>query len=391
MHNSSWARQASCLFLSCVIAPVAVPAQTLTTLHNFDGSDGSQAFNGLVQSRNGDFYGTTYSGGAHLDGTIFEMTPGGTLVTLHSFDGADGAMPWGGLVQGANGDLYATTIVGGAYHTGTIFKITPGGTFNKLHSVARFKDGAEPFGTLAKGKDGNFYGTTSQGGPHGGGTIFRITPGGALTTLYGFCAQIANNFCVDGNVPQGGLVQGANGNFYGTTYAGGLHDAGAIFAITPGGKLTTLHSFAGMGDDRDGRQPFAGLVQASNGNFYGTTIAGGAYNQGTIFEMTPDGALTTLHNFDGADGASPWAGLIQATNRNLYGVTLFGGTHGEGTIFEITLGGKLTKLHSFNALDGDGADPLAGLVQGKDGDLYGTTTERGLFGEGTVFKFSLGK
>jgi uncharacterized repeat protein (TIGR03803 family) len=318
------------------------------------------------------------------------MTPGGTLFRLHSFDGTDGSMPWAGLVQGANGDLYGTTIDGGSNQNGTMFEITPAGEFTKLHSFGRYKDGAEPFGTLAQGKDGNFYGTTSQGGAHGGGSIFKVTPEGTVTNLYGFCADIAD-FCVDGNGPQGGLVQGANGNFYGTTYAGGVHDAGAIFEITPGGKLTTLHSFAGMGDDRDGRQPFGGMVQASNGNFYGTTIAGGAYNLGTVFEMTPGGTLTTLHNFDGADGASPWAGLIQATNGHLYGVTFSGGLQDEGTIFEITLGGTLNKLHSFDPQHGDGANPLATLVQGKDGDLYGTTTGSGLYGAGTVFKYSLEK
>ena len=389
MHNSRWIRQASYLFLSCAIAPVALHAQTFTTLFNFDGSDGRQAYGGLVQASNGNFYGTTYSGGASNQGTVFEMTPGGTLTTLHNFDGAEGASPWGGLVQGANGYLYGTTIAGGSNTNGTIFEITLGGEFTKLRAVARYKEGAEPFGSLVKGKDGNFYGTTSQGGPHGGGAVFKITPDGSVTTLYGFCAQIANNFCVDGNDPNGGLVQGANGNFYGTTYAGGVNDAGAIFEITPSGKLTTLHSFIGMGDDPDGNQPFAGLVKASNGNFYGTTVGGGAYNQGTVFEMTPGGALTTLHSFDGADGASPWAGLIPASNRNLYGVTFSGGTHGEGTIFEMTLNGVLTKRHSFDANNGDGAGPLAGLVQGKDGSLYGTTTARGGFGEGTVFKFSL--
>ncbi|MGA2535664.1 MAG: choice-of-anchor tandem repeat GloVer-containing protein [Terracidiphilus sp.] len=389
MHTSSWARQVLCLFLSCVIAPVALPAQTLTTLHNFDGSDGSQAFGSLIQASNGNFYGTTYSGGENRDGTVFEMTPAGTLVTLHSFDVTDGSFPEAGLVAGANGDLYGTTYAGGSNLNGTMFEITLGGKLTKLHSFGRYKDGAEPFGALVLGRDGNFYGTTSLGGPYGGGTVFKITPEGTVTTLHGFCAQIANNFCVDGNGPQGGLVQGANGNFYGTTYAGGVNDAGAIFEVTPDGAFTNLHSFIGMGDDPDGHQPYAGLVLASNGNFYGTTIKGGKYLDGTIFEMTPGGTLTTLHDFGGADGANPWAGLVQATNGNLYGVTLSGGIYGEGTIFEITLTGVFTKRHSFDALNGDGANPFAGLVQGKDGNLYGTTTGRGAYGFGTAFKFSL--
>ncbi len=327
MHNSRWIRQASCVLLSCAMVPVVLPAQTFTTLFNFDGSDGSQAYGSLVQASNGNFYGTTYSGGASNQGTVFEMTPSGALTTLHNFDGVEGASPWGGLVQGANGYLYGTTIAGGSNTNGTIFEITLGGEFTKLRAVARYKEGAEPFGPLVKGKDGNFYGTTSQGGPHGGGAIFKMAPDGSVTTLYGFCAVIANNFCVDGNAPYGTLVQGANGNFYGTTYAGGAHDAGAIFEITPGGKFTALHSFAGMGDDRDGRQPYSGLVQASNGKFYGTTIAGGAYNQGTVFEMTPSGALTNLHNFDGADGASPSGRL----NRGYQPESLWGDTFRRNT------------------------------------------------------------
>jgi uncharacterized repeat protein (TIGR03803 family) len=387
MHDSSWARQAPYLFLSCAIAPAALPAQTFTTLHNFDGADGYLAFGALTQAKNGNFYGTTHTNGAHTYGTVFEMTPEGTLVTLHSFDQTDGSSPKAGLVLGPEGNFYGATTLGGSNVSGTIFEITPGGKLTTLHSFARHKDGAEPVAPLVLGKDGNYYGTTSQGGPHDGGTVFKITPGGALTTFYAFCAQISNNICVDGNTPTGALVQGVNGSFYGTTNLGGMHDAGAIFEITPAGKLTTLYSFASEGENSNGSQPYAGLVLASNGNFYGTTEGGGAYNRGTVFEMTPGGDLTTLHSFDGTDGAYPMAGLIQATNRNLYGVTPSGGDYGEGTIFEITLSGALTALHSFDSHDG--TNPWADLVQGKDGDLYGTTLGHGRFGDGTIFKFSL--
>lgn len=389
MRNSRWATQASCFLLSCAITSVALPAQTLTTLHSFEESEGHFSFGSLLQAKNGNFYGTMNYGGAHTYGTVFEITPEGGLATLHSFDQTDGQQPKAGLVLGADGDFYGTTSVGGSAFDGTIFKITAGGNFTKLHSVSRHKDGAEPDAPLVKGRDGNFYGTTSSGGPHGGGTVFKITPEGALTTLYGFCAQTANNICIDGDIPLGALVQGANGNFYGTTDLGGTHDAGTVFEVTAAGKLTTLHSFSGTGEDGNG--PPAGLVLASNGNFYGTTAGGGAHSHGTIFEMTPAGALTTIHSFAGADGAGPSGSLIQATNRNIYGVTLVGGTQGDGAIFEITLSGKLTTLYSFGSHKGDGANPWAGLVQGMNGDLYGTTLGRGSFGDGTFFKLSLDK
>jgi uncharacterized repeat protein (TIGR03803 family) len=389
MHNSSWARQASYLLLSCAMAPVVLLSQTLTTLHSFDGSDGAQVFASLIQAKNGNFYGTTHIGGAHVRGTVFEITPEGALSTLHSFDDADGSSPEAALVLGSDGDFYGTTSLGGTHLNGTMFKITPGGNLTTLHSFSRNKDGAQLVAPLIKGKDGDFYGTTSQGGPHDGGTVFKITPSGALTTLYAFCAQQSSDVCLDGEYPLGGLVQGANGSFYGTTESGGVNDAGAIFEITTGGKLTVLHSFAGTGADTDGRQPSAGLVLASNGNFYGTTPAGGANNIGTVFEMTPGGVLTTLHNFDGADGASPTGNLIEGANRNLYGVTTIGGANGTGTIFEVTLNGKLTSLYSFNSHHGQGDEPLAGLIQGINGDLYGTTTVHGQFSDGTVFQFSL--
>jgi uncharacterized repeat protein (TIGR03803 family) len=269
--------------------------------------------------------------------------------------------------------------------------MTLGGDLTTLHNFTKDKDGAQLTAPLFKGKDGNFYGTASLGGPHDGGTVFKVTPGGALTTIYGFCAQKSGNICVDGDAPLGGLVQGANGNFYGTTSYGGVNDAGSIFEITTGGELTTLHSFASEAGDADGDGPSAGLVLANNGNFYGTAGGGGAHNQGTVFEMTPAGTLTTLHSFDGTDGAGPVSGLIQAANRNLYGVTPYGGAYSDGTIFEITLSGVLTDLHDFDSHHGEGSVPWPALVQGMDGALYGTTLAHGTSGDGTVFKFSLDK
>jgi uncharacterized repeat protein (TIGR03803 family) len=236
--------------------------------------------------------------------------------------------------------------------------------------------------SLIQGTDGNFYGTTSYGGgPNGGGTVFRVTAAGTLTIVYSFCVQ---TYCPDGAEPYGGLAQGPDGNFYGTTFYGGDYYDGAVFRVTPQGKLTVLHSFKGS----DGSNPIAGVAQAKDGAFYGTTsgLVGGGY--GTVFKITPNGKFTTLHNFDGSDGAEPYDALVQAANGVLYGTTL-GGGGGGGTIFKIAPRGKLTTLHIFGSTDG--FYPYGGLLQATDGNFYGTTSGggyRGDRGAGTVFKIT---
>src|SRR5208337_4428285 len=191
----------------------------------------------------------------------------------------------------------------------------------------------------------------------GVGTVFTITPGGTLTTLYSFCSQSG---CTDGANPYAALVQGTDGNFYGTTLGGAAN--GTVFKMTPGGTLTTLYTFC---YGCTGVSPYAALVQGSDGNFYGTTSFGGANGDGTVFRITPSGTLTTLHSFDGTDGAAVYAGLVQGTDGNFYGTTAQGGGSGVGTVFTITPGGTLTTLYSFCSQSGctDGANPYAALVQ----------------------------
>jgi uncharacterized repeat protein (TIGR03803 family) len=244
-------------------------------------------------------------------------------------------------------------------------------------------NGANPqYAPLVQGLDGNFYGTTSAGGAGtvADGTVFKITSAGTLTTIYSFCSQTN---CADGSTPFAGLVLGTDGNFYGTTEGGGSNGDGTVFKVTPTGTLTTLHSF----DSTDGALPRAGLVQGTDGNFYGTTEAGGADNDGTVFKVTPTGKFITLHSFDSTDGANPFAGLVQGTDGNFYGTTDKGGANGDGTVFRITTSGTLTTLHSFDFTDG--ANPFAGLVQGSDGNLYGTASQGGTDGLGTVFKITI--
>jgi uncharacterized repeat protein (TIGR03803 family) len=187
-------------------------------------------------------------------------------------------------------------------------------------------------GRLTQGTDGNFYGTTVNDGANGNaGTVFKITPAGTLKTIYSFCSQTG---CSDGQYPYAGLVQGTDGNFYGTTLSGGTAHYGTVFKITPTGTLTTLHRFI----HTDGFAPYAGLVQATDGNFYGTAWGGGANGGGTVFRITPAGTLATLHNFAGADGSNVTGGLVQDTNGNFYGTTQYGGANSDGTVFNVSVG-----------------------------------------------------
>jgi uncharacterized repeat protein (TIGR03803 family) len=405
LSKLKWGK-ASAVFVLCATMPIALTAQTLTTLHSFNGTDGAGPQTVLVQTTNGELYGTTLQGGANGYGTVFKITPSGTLTTLYSFCSqngcADGQNPWAGLVQATNGDLYGTTQGGGANGHGTVFRITPGGAVTTLYSFcaeSACADGAEPEAGLIQAINGDLYGMTSSGGDPSGsfGTVFKITPGGALTTLYIF----AGNFA--GVEPTAELIQAANGDLYGTTYLGGVSGAGTIFRMTPGGSLTTLYSFCSQINCADGENPIAGLVQAANGDFYGTTELGGASGHGTVFKITPGGSLTTLYSLcsqtNCADGGSPIARLVQATNGDLYGTaTYYGGSNGGngGTVFRITPSGTFTTLYIFCSKSGcaDGFAPDAGLIQATNGTLYGTTIAGGASGsdpgDGTIFSLSVG-
>jgi uncharacterized repeat protein (TIGR03803 family) len=379
-------------FLSLVLSAFA---QTFTTLHSFDLTDGDEPAGALVQATSGSLYGTTVDGADNCVGTVFEISASGGFTKLRCFDGTDGNLPRAALVQGTNGNFYGTTADGGANNFGTVFEITSNGTLTTLYSFCSqvsqgvCMDGAHPYAGLIEGTNGNFYGTTNGGGgSSASGTVFEITPTGTLTTLYSFCAKSG---CKDGENPAAGLVQAPNGDFYGTTSGGGI-GYGTIFKIAPTGALTTLHSF----DGTDGASPYAGLVQATDGDFYGTTIQGGASNYGTVFGVTPGGTLTTLYSFCSqsgcTDGILPEAGLIQANNGNFFGTTYSGGANNFGTVFEVTPSGRLVTLYNFCAQSecADGGRPYTGLIQDTNGNFYGTTSVHGTGGFGTVFSLSIG-
>jgi uncharacterized repeat protein (TIGR03803 family) len=322
---------------------------------------------------------------------VFRISPSGPYTILYSFVGPlTGPEFPNGLVQGSDGNFYGTTEEGGTNNYGTVFRISPSGTYTNLHNFAGYPtDGDGPHAGLVQGSDGNFYGTTAGGGTStncgsdGCGTVFRISPSGTETALYSFVG-----YPTDGEYPYAGLVQGSDGNFYGTTYAGGTNGVGTVFRISPSGNETILHSFAGY--PNDGQNPQAGLVQGSDGNFYGTTRAGGTNHWGTVFRISPSGTETNLHSFVGSpDGKFPYAGLVQGSDGNFYGTTEEGGTNNYGTVFRISPSGTETNLHSFVGYPTDGRYPYGGLVQGSDGNFYGTTLSGGEGGNGTVFKLTV--
>lgn len=419
MHALNIWKTIGLVILVCLVAAIASPAQTFTTLMSFNYTNGADPLNArLVQGVDGNLYGTTAFGGTCPlyglgCGTVFRITPGGAPTTLHYFAGPEGAFPYSGLMLGTDGNFYGTTEGGGANCAtsngcGTIYKITTSGKLSTLYSFCSLDecaDGSAPSGGLVQGTDGNLYGTTTYGGASnncslGCGTIFKLTAGGNLTTLYSFTGPPG------GLYPTSRLMQATDGNFYGTTETGGVNCCGAgwglFFKITPLGTFTPIYSFCSLADCADGDFPDSGVIQARDGNFYGTTREGGNGSStncpggcGTVFKITPGGSLTTLHNFSAStDGFSPSTGLIQAIDGNFYGTTVEGGYNftcpgGCGNIFEMTPAGFVTNLYNLN-VSVDGSDLISPLVQFTDGSFYGTTYVGGPDGAGTVFSLSTG-
>ena len=348
-------------------------------------ADGAKPEAGLIKGSDGSFYGTTMIGGSASNfGTVFKITPSGTLSTLYSFGSQtnDGAFPAAGLLQGSDGNFYGTTFEGGLPDEGTVFKITPSGALTTLYSFGtQTNDGAFPEAALVEGSDGNFYGTALDGGAKNNGTIFRITPSGIFTLLYSFGSQPN-----DGANPAGALLQASDGDFYGTTTVGGANHIGTVFKMTPAGVLNTLYSFGTQ--TNDGNSPNGSLIEGSDGNFYGTTFSGGANGKGTVFNITPSGQLSMLHSFD-SDGAFPEAGLIAGSDGKFYGTTNGGGSNQLGTVFEVWPIGVVISLYSFGSQTNDGSNPISGLLEASDGDFYGTTSRGGANRNGIIFELSI--
>jgi uncharacterized repeat protein (TIGR03803 family) len=356
-----------------IVTASATPldAQTYTDLYNLGSNSGdpaNPAWIGLfAQGRDGNLYTTSTYGGLNSEGTVFQFSSSGTMTRLWSFDGTNktnsGVYPYSGLTLGTDGNFYGTTYEGGSSGAGTVFKVTASGKITTLHTFDGFNCCA--YAAPIQGLDGNYYGTTSDGGGEVFGTVYKITPSGKLTEIYTFpgASKLAYPMAV---------TLGADGNFYGTALGGGANRYGGVFKITPGGKLTVLYSFSGT---PDGQTPKGTIIQASDGNFYGTTEAGGINGLGSIYKMTPAGALTIIHSFSESDGMGlhPLAGLVQATDGKFYGAA--GSNTSAGVLFQITSKSKYRVLLNFTNTTGKypGANPQVSLFQHTNGTLYGDT------------------
>ena len=290
-----------------------------------------------------------------------------------------------GLVEGRDGRFYGTTENGGTNSAGTVFRISTNGNSTTLWQFGiGATNGVNPEAGLVQASDGNFYGTTIGGGTNGDGTVFRIMTNGNLTTIYQFGGYFTNSV-----QPEAGLLQGNDGNLYGTTIGGGTNGDGTVFRITTNGNLTTLWQFES--GPTNGANPAGGLVLGVDGSLYGATVAGGTNNGGTVFRITTNGALTTLYQFGliATNGVNPSGGMLQGSDGDFYGMTGGGGTNNGGTVFRITTNGNLTTLWQFGRIATNGLVPGAGLVQGSDGDFYSTTTGGGTNSAGTLFKVAV--
>ena len=381
--------------LFCAAAAIASPAQDLTTLANFAGSNGGNPQASLIQGTDGNLWGTTEYGGATYvggvdwgNGDVFKISPSGDLSVVYSFcsqaNCADGSYPADALVQASDGNFYGTTYSGGANNGGTVFKLTPEGELTTIYSLPY---GSNATAGLVQASNGYLYGATNS-------SIFKISTEGKFTTVYEFGSGVLPNT----------LIEVSSGDFYGTTYGGGAHGLGSVFKMTAGGKLTTLYSFCpnrGSGPCTDGEYPSASLVEGGDGNLYGTTAYGGTSEDcgagcGTIFKITPKGAFTSLVSFAN-NGSTLTAPLIQANDGNFYGTASKGDGNSEpcvaGCVFEMTPAGSLGDLFSFDNI-AYGLEPIGGLIQDTNGNFYGTTADGGSYGEGadsgTVFELATG-
>jgi uncharacterized repeat protein (TIGR03803 family) len=338
---------------------------------------------GVTLDSAGNLYGTTESGGAFGFGTVFKLSTSGVETVLYSFQGGtDGNEPEGGVILDSAGNLYGTTYQGGAYKMGTVFKVSVGGGETVLHSFPGGTDGANPNASLVFDSAGNLYGTTIGGGSAscigGCGTVFKVSSTGEEAVLYAFTQT--ND---DGGHPNGALIFDSAGNIYGTTQAGGANADGTVFKLSSTNEETVLYSFKG---GSDGLAPYDALVQDSAGNLYGTTrYGGGTTNYGTIFRLSTKGVETVFSFKTITAGVNTFAGLVRDSAGNLYGTTPYGGVNISGNVFKLSPGGKEI-LYSFKT-QGDGNTPQGGVIRDSEGNLYGTT-EQGGNGFGTVFKIS---
>lgn len=370
---------AATVALSAAVTSSAAQANSERVLYSFTGgSDGSSPFFGLVRDASGNLYGVTPTGGVG-HGVVFKVSPRGKEAVLYTFTGGnDGSSPSGPLAMDGKGNLYGTTEEGGANGWGVVFKLTPRGREIVLFNFTGGDDGGIPGGGVIIDPNGNFYGITESGGANSRGVVYRLTPRGRETVLYTFTGG------ADGATPVGGLVMDGNGVLYGTTERGGPAGDGVVFKVPRRGKEIVLHGFTG---GADGALPYDALLLDAAGNLYGTAEEGGTANSGVVFKLSPRGRETVLHSFAGGnDGAYPVSSLVVDTNGNLYGTTNQGGTQNGGTVFMLSPRRRLTTLHNLGGADG--YYPSGTLVRDTSGNLYGTAEAGGADNFGTVFRIN---
>lgn len=369
---------------------VGVNAQTYKVLYTYPGTDNNTSGitwpSVLSQGQDGNLYSTIQTNGSTTYGTVYKVTPSGVYSPVYTFcsEGSPcsltGGDPTGGVTLGFDGNLWGTTLNGGKDGAGTVFKVTPAGVLTKVYDFTNAKDDSAPTYAPLQGQDGNIYGVSEAQYNTQYGSFYKLTTKGAITP-HPF--DYTNG--VSPNLP----VQGTDGNFYGTAQLGGTATCrcGVIYKATAGGAMTVLHNFTGYVSTTvyDGSRPIGVLVEGPDGNFYGTTYQGGAFNAGTVFKITPTGTYTLLHSFSfvapSYDGQLPLAGLTLGTDGNLYGVTGNGGKTNTGVVFEITLAGTEKVLYNFCSVSCyDGIYPTTPLVLHTDGLFYGNTAGNSLGG-----------
>jgi len=373
------------LLAAVLVVSAAASAQTYTVLYDYPETDrnnsGIASPQVMSQGRDGNLYSTIMTDGTHNAGTAYNISPAGVRTTFYNFCNltacADGEIPEGGLILGTDGNFYGTTVNGGKTGEGTIFKVTAAGQLTTFYSFSAGTDNGYPPFTVLQGIDGNFYGGSYPVYNGQYGTAFRLTPAGKVTAPL-----------VDFNYTNGAdpnlYTQGTDGNFYGTAYLGGSKNLGVIYRMTPAGQVSVLHNFTGY--PGDGALPVGILVQGNDGNFYGTTYEGGTLNQGTVFKINAAGTTyQVIYNFSYAngffDGYHPYTGLTLGTDGNFYGSTALGGTNNAGTLFEMNTTGKETILYNFCPKGVcNGFSPETALVQHTNGKFYGNTVGNSLGG-----------
>jgi uncharacterized repeat protein (TIGR03803 family) len=375
-------------------------AQSYKVLYTFAGTtDGGNPYGGVIQDAKGNLYGTASVGGAGGTGVVYSLDAAGKQATLYSFKSSnDSSFPQAGVIRDGSGNLYGTTRDGGTSGNGTVFKVSKTGKEKVLYSFQGGADGMSPESGVIQDAEGNLCGTTFNGGAFGYGTVFKLSMTGKKTVIYSFTGG------ADGAAPYGGVIRDAQGNLYGTTSLGGAYSSGTVYKLSKTGKETVLYSFQGYNNGgADGLSPTGGVIQDAQGNFYGTTDFGGTsscFGQGcgTVFKLVRTGEETVLYSFTGGtDGAFPYRKVIQDKKGNLYGTAQSAGDsacgfHGQGcgTLFTLNQKGEYSVLYSFTG-GADGAFPAAEVLsRDAKGNLYGTAFSAGdtNCNCGTVFKLT---